>query len=140
MTWDHPGAGTDYLVDAYTVNYRAATATTPHTQQAATTSPATIEGLANGTAYHVFVTATNTSATREHLATLIVDARCTLPAYADNNHCRPDTGTGTTPANRRPGASTRLQFTAGVDTLHVTWQPNGPQATLSFPPNRGGFG
>ena len=70
VTWDHPGAGTDYVVDAYTVNYRAATATTPHTQQAATASPATIEGLTNGTAYHIFVTATNTSATSNPSTTI----------------------------------------------------------------------
>lgn len=326
VSWDHPGAGRGYLVDTYTVNHRPAASTTPHTRQSATASPAAIAGLANGTAYHVFVTATNpsgtsapsavveatpqasstpraaggfadleyrgqrainrdalrtlnaedvltdtgcdpvartlcptgsirrwevavwlvrvidgatntpanttetfadidyqgddadwwapyveriaqlritygcladplrfcpdnkvsrgavasftvrafnppqdnsvtapepndiagnvhagaitqllqagiqdmctpttycprSSASREHLATLIVDARCTLPAYTNNPHCRTDTGTGpTTPTSRRPGAPTRLQFTAGVDTLHVTWQPNGPAA------------
>ena len=63
VTWTHPGAGTGYQVDTYTINHRAAGATGDFTQTTATESPATVDGLTNGTAYDIFVTATNPSGT-----------------------------------------------------------------------------
>ena len=63
VAWEHPGAGTDYLVDTYTVNHRTADSTGGFTQTTATASPVTIDGLTNGTDYHIFVTATSTAGT-----------------------------------------------------------------------------
>ena len=59
----HPGAGSGYPVDTYTINHRAAGTTGDFTQSTAAESPATVDGLTNTTTYDIFVTATNTAGT-----------------------------------------------------------------------------
>ena len=65
ITWTDPGAGTDYLVENYTINYRAADQTGAFAQHSATESPVVITGLANATEYVVFVTAANIAGTSQ---------------------------------------------------------------------------
>ena len=80
VTWDHPGAGDHFLVDTYTINYRPADQTGDHTQQAAAESPVTITGLANGTEYAIFVTATNTQGTSNPSLTVAATPSATAQA------------------------------------------------------------
>ena len=63
IAWQHPGAGSDYHIDHYSINYRPQNHTGAFAQTTADASPATISGLTNGTTYDIFVTATNTRGT-----------------------------------------------------------------------------
>ena len=49
IAWEHPGTETDFVVDAYTINYRPQNTTGAFTQHTATAPPAVISGLTNGT-------------------------------------------------------------------------------------------
>ena len=92
VTWQHPGAGSDFLVDRYTVNYRPQNHTGPYTQTTATTSPATISGLTNATTYDIFVTAANPRGTSAPSETITA-----APTAAAG---RGDTSDDTDPAGR----------------------------------------
>ena len=63
VAWEHPAAGTGFLVDDYMINYRLADSIGGFAQQGADASPAVIEGLTSGSTYLIFVTATNPQGT-----------------------------------------------------------------------------
>ena len=83
VSWEHPGAGTDFQVDSYTINHRPHNSTGAFTQTAAATSPATVSGLANNSAYDIFVTATNAAGTSTPTTTITAtpDASARAPRY-----------------------------------------------------------
>ena len=82
LSWTHPGAGEDFLVDSYTINYRSTDSTDTFTQAAASGSPVTIAGLTNGTEYHIFITATNTHATSSPSLTITAQPLATATQVA----------------------------------------------------------
>ena len=82
IAWDHPGAGTDYQNDTYTINHRPQNKTGAFTQATATASPVTISGLTNATTYDIFITATNTAGTSNPSPTAAAAPTSTATRYA----------------------------------------------------------
>ena len=82
IAWEHPAAGTGFLVDDYMINYRLATDTGGFAQQGADESPAVIEGLTSGSTYLIFVTATNPQGTSAPSPVITVTALVSADSHA----------------------------------------------------------